>query len=95
MNKVASAFAALKATLPGYYYGPTNAEDDVDSKLNVDANTVVPHFNPGSAGINLPASLANEHFRSRNATQAWMPALPGYRGDSSAQPIDEGRSTVS
>jgi hypothetical protein len=33
-----------KATLPGYYYDQTNAEDDVDSKLNVDANTVVPHF---------------------------------------------------
>ena len=47
MNKVASVFAAPKVTLTGYYYGPTNAEDDVDSKLNVDENTVVPHF-PGS-----------------------------------------------
>jgi hypothetical protein len=44
MNKVASAFAALKATLPVYHYLQANAEDDVDSKLNVDANTVVPPF---------------------------------------------------
>jgi len=45
MNKVASVFAAPKVILPGDCYGPTNAEDDVDSKLNVGANAVVPHFN--------------------------------------------------